>query len=580
MDSPKIKVEKLLKYGNEKFGLNETSLRGVLDNASVGGGGGDNEKLLDIVHGTISEYIDNEKIVDYVGSYAFYSKPTLKSVSFPVCTSVYSNAFAYCYNLISIDFPACKTVSNNAFFMCSKLTNVNLPVCEVLSTAAFMSCPSLSEISLPRLKSAGQSIFANCKSLATAYLPVFNDSRASSVFASCTSLSQAYMPKVNSVPDYCFSGCTNLVDVNVQNCISVGQQAFRACSLLESIYAPYCYSANINAFYNCYKLSDVKFGLFGTVPSSCFAFCSSLKSFMFYARCSNGAFSGCNSLESVFVINASKSAASLGTSVFVNTPMSNSSYLGYYGSIYVPSSVVSVYKSATNWTAYSNRITEMPSEMNEKYIFAYEFMSSNITQVPAEKTNALGIGTYAFTGCSSLRDVNLPMCSFIAASAFAACGIRTLEAPNCQAIGDYAFSGCTSLYSANIVGCKKLSQYTFLYCSALKEMNLPECTSVPNICFSGCYSLSKIQIPKCESIGGSAFFKCSKLSMVVLGTDLSEPCIFSQSAFRDTPIASSSYLGYYGSIYVPDSLVSLYKVATNATVYASRFTGISNLPTT
>ena len=34
-DSPEIQAKKLIKYGNEKFGLNETTLRGVLDNAKA-----------------------------------------------------------------------------------------------------------------------------------------------------------------------------------------------------------------------------------------------------------------------------------------------------------------------------------------------------------------------------------------------------------------------------------------------------------------------------------------------------------------------------------------------------------------
>ena len=39
-DNLQTKTEKLIKYGNEKFGLNETSLRGILDNAAAGGQGG------------------------------------------------------------------------------------------------------------------------------------------------------------------------------------------------------------------------------------------------------------------------------------------------------------------------------------------------------------------------------------------------------------------------------------------------------------------------------------------------------------------------------------------------------------
>lgn len=42
-DNPQTKTQKLIKYGNEKFGLNETTLRGIIDNASVGTTGSNGE---------------------------------------------------------------------------------------------------------------------------------------------------------------------------------------------------------------------------------------------------------------------------------------------------------------------------------------------------------------------------------------------------------------------------------------------------------------------------------------------------------------------------------------------------------
>ena len=46
---------------------------------------------------------------------------------------------------------------------------------------------------------------------------------------------------------------------------------------------------------------------------------------------------------------------------FANTPMSNSTYTGSFGSIYVPASLVAAYQSATNWATYSARITAIPT---------------------------------------------------------------------------------------------------------------------------------------------------------------------------------------------------------------------------
>ena len=67
------------------------------------------------------------------------------------------------------------------------------------------------------------------------------------------------------------------------------------------------------------------------------------------------AFSGCTSLEKIVLL--STSVCSLGYYVFYNTPMSKSEYLGHFGSIYVPESLVSDYKVAKNWSSYAERIT-------------------------------------------------------------------------------------------------------------------------------------------------------------------------------------------------------------------------------
>ena len=77
------------------------------------------------------------------------------------------------------------------------------------------------------------------------------------------------------------------------------------------------------------------------------------------------------------------------------------------------------------------------------------------------------------------------------------------------------------------------------------------------------------------------FSNCSNLSMLVIGTGYSSVCVLSTwHVFDSSPIQYSSYLGYYGSIYVPASLVDAYKTATNWTVYSDRITSIDNLPTT
>ena len=121
---------------------------------------------------------------------------------------------------------------------------------------------------------------------------------------------------IKSVGNFAFYGCYNLSSVNISKCTTIGNNAFAYCSKLTTANFPVCTSIGNNAFYSCSKLTSLTLG-------------------------------------STTVCTLSNSTA------FYNTPMSNSTYTGNYGSIYVPASLVSAYKSSTNWSYYSSRITSI-----------------------------------------------------------------------------------------------------------------------------------------------------------------------------------------------------------------------------
>lgn len=76
------------------------------------------------------------------------------------------------------------------------------------------------------------------------------------------------------------------------------------------------------------------------IPSYTFSNASMLSSLKMY-------YAGCVDLANV--------------NAFDTTPMSTSTLTGSFGSIYVPASLVDVYKSATNWAVYADRITDIES---------------------------------------------------------------------------------------------------------------------------------------------------------------------------------------------------------------------------
>lgn len=86
-------------------------------------------------------------------------------------------------------------------------------------------------------------------------------------------------------------------------------------------------------------------------------------------------------------------------------------------------------------------------------------------------------------------------------------------------------------------------------------------------------NLQKVSFPKCTAIKDNCFYNCASLKSVFLLN--SQVCgLQNVDAFRYTPIADSSYLGYFGSIYVPSSLLNAYKTATNWVNYSNRLVGV------
>ena len=162
------------------------------------------------------------------------------------------------------------------------------------------------------------------------------------------------------------------------------------------------------------------------------------------------------------------------------------------------------------------------------------------------------IGSMMFCSCNNLTEVVFPVC---------------------KTIGHSAFLNCSSLQSVNFPACTTIRASAFLNCSSLQSVNFPACTTIGTSAFVNCSSLQSINFPVCKTIEPSAFAYCSSLSAIYLLTSF--VCfLYDSNAFLSTPISLSSYLGYFGSIYVPSSLVASYQTATSWTYYSDRIVGV------
>lgn len=220
-------------------------------------------------------------------------------------------AFVSNQDILSVNLPNAKGVYSQAFRYCSSLVSVVMESCETLDDYAFGNCIQIENLSFPQCRSVQNNVFGQCSSLKSVSLP---------------------------------------------NCTYIGQYAFNSCILLESIHIPNVTSVTVGCFSNCHVLSYVNLPQCKVVHNSAFYQCYGLKSIVL-PLCSmlySGIFLRCSSLESVYLLGPS--VASITGTTFSNTPIALSSYLGYFGSIFVPESLVDAYKSSSRWSNYSDRI--------------------------------------------------------------------------------------------------------------------------------------------------------------------------------------------------------------------------------
>ena len=129
-----------------------------------------------------------------------------------------------------------------------------------------------------------------------------------SAFGSCFSLSQVSLPMCSYIGEAAFNECKSLSQISIPMCSYIGSYAFRSCGSLKQVSLPKCSYIGNYAFLFCYELNTITIG-----------------------------YSGICSLNNI--------------STFEYTQITSST-----GDIYVPASLVNAYKSAKNWSKYSNRI--------------------------------------------------------------------------------------------------------------------------------------------------------------------------------------------------------------------------------
>ena len=328
-------------------------------------------------------------VCSYVNYNTFAGCSNLSQVNLPVCSYVSTQGFIECVKLSQIDLPKCTEIRNSAFMSCSKLESISLPMCRSIGGLVFQECSTLSEIDLPMCTYISGAAFNVCSNLTTVKLPVLTSTAqwfGNGVFLNCPNLSQLYMGSMYGgfvVPySNMFSRANTKLQsgigsiyVNVDNYdsyinatgwsslsslfVSVGDTLLSFSNGVVSGTTTVLYANPASLDYKSYlgisssNITEVSLPECTYIDNSAFQGCTSLSQVSLPACTYIGmnTFINCTSLSMLKIGDTGVVATLANSSALANTAIAAGN-----GSIYVPTSLVTAYQGADNWSLYAGQI--------------------------------------------------------------------------------------------------------------------------------------------------------------------------------------------------------------------------------
>lgn len=236
----------------------------------------------------------------------------------------------------------------------------------------------------------------------------------------------------------------------------------------------------------------------------------------------NGKYSGCSDLQIVKIL---QSVGIIGMNAFANCVGLTTVLIEGSGISEVGSGAFAGCTNLRTVTVNNEYCVE-----NFKTIFPTHATIESITLGNLIEDTPGSIGILNFQGCSSLSKITIGnMISIISSYAFAGCSklreVVFVDPPEVSTIGDYAFSECVSLVSITIP--KKttlIGIYAFQGCSSLTSVTVTgNLDTIGDNAFKDCASLSSFTYnskkgPAIEQ-GKEAFAGCSELKVIEVPKD-------------------------------------------------------------
>lgn len=393
-----------------------------------------------------------------------------------------------------------------------------------IGVGAFDGQITLKKVVLPyTLQEIGKNAFYNCYSLEEV------------VFMTDTGDAATGVSNLTTMGESAFYNCTALkaIDLSRTKLAHIPANAFFNCSVLASVSLPTTLvsignsgttlnTSGANAFQDCTALTSITFpsGLKYINGSDNFKN-TGLTSVTLPASLEmlgNSTFANCASLkEATFTGNIT----SFGSSVFSSTALEK---------------VVLSDKMETLGSSTFNNLKTLKIVTYDSYTVkdATRFNDGYENALPPSLTS---LPSSLFSGCTSLKSMDLSNVKTVAGSLFKGCSAleSVVLSTDLEVLGDYMFQNCTSLSSIEIPSSvTSLGKYAFDGCTKLTSIDLPE-----TLTFMGTYTfrktgLTSIVIPSgVKSFGTSAtecaassnvylFAECKSLTTVVLPANIND----------------------------------------------------------
>ena len=266
------------------------------------------------------------------------------SLSFPLLTSVESSTFKDHYNLSAMSLPVLSVYPDSLFYGCSGLTTFTLPgYVTTLGNSVFANCTGLTKFTIQAEgTTTGTGTFDGCVNLSLIEIPdetyftapgwseysslmVFTmpelSFRSGLVYGSISELTSSYLTRLGITSN-------SVISVSLPYCKSIGTKTFLEHHSLKDIYLPRCEYLASSAFYGANYINGFELPVCSYIGNQCFYWCT--YSFSYLTLGYDGV-----------CIND-------GTNTFGQTVALRS--------IYVPASLVDVYKAAQNWSGLADKI--------------------------------------------------------------------------------------------------------------------------------------------------------------------------------------------------------------------------------